>query len=145
MSGYRYTMRDLEGLVARLNQTTGAESEPYRDATEAEKAAGFGGVGNVGTYHLMGAYGGHKLVQITNYGGGVRDVLGTGYVSKRELYRAISAYLDGIDAADTGSHYSVEALQARAGTIERAMQESLDRREKYRREDEARNAEGVKA
>ncbi len=141
--GYRYTMRDLEGLVDRLNRTTGAESEPYRDATEAEKAAGFGGVGNVGTYYLMGAYGGHKLVQITNYGGGVRDVLGTGYASKRELYRAISAYLDGIDAAATDSHYTVAALQARAGTIERAMQESLDRREKFRREDEARNAEGV--
>jgi hypothetical protein len=142
--GYRYTMRDLEGLVDRLNRTTGAESEPYRDATEAEKAAGFGGVGNIGTYYLMGAYGGHKLVQITNYGGGVRDVLGTGYVSKRELYRAVSAYLDGIDAAATDSHYSVEALQARAGTIERAMQESLDRREKFRREEEARNAEAVK-
>ena len=140
---YRYTMRDLEGLVDRLNRTTGAESEPYRDATEAEKAAGFGGVGNVGTYYLMGAYGGHKLVQITNYGGGVRDVLGTGYVSKRELYRAVSAYLDGIDAAATDSHYSVEALQARAGTIERAMQESLDRREKFRREDEAREAAKV--
>jgi hypothetical protein len=142
--GYRYTMRDLEGLVDRLNRTTGAESEPYRDATEAEKEAGFGGVGNIGTYYLMGAYGGHKLVQITNYGGGVRDVLGTGYVSKRELYRAVSAYLDGIDAAATDSHYSVEALQARAGTIERAMQESLDRREKFRREEEARNAEAVK-
>jgi hypothetical protein len=141
--GYRYTMRDLEGLVDRLNRTTGAEVEPYRDATEAEKAAGFGGVGNVGTYHLMGAYGGHKLVQITNHGGGVRDVLGTGYASKRELYRAISAYLDGIDAAATDSHYTVAALQARAGTIERAMAENLERREKFRREEEARNAEGV--
>ncbi len=140
MSGYRYTMRDLEGLVDRLNREVGAEPKPYRDATEAEKAAGFHGVGNVGTYYLMGAYGGHKLVQITNYGGGVRDVLGTGYVSKRELYRAISAYLDGIDAAATDSHYSVAALQARAGTIERAIAESLDRREKFRREDEAREA-----
>ena len=140
---YRYTMRDLEGLVDRLNRTTGAESEPYRDATEAEKAAGFGGVGNVGTYYLMGAYGGHKLVQITNYGGGVRDVLGTGYASKRELHRAISAYLDGIDDAATDSHYTVAALQARAGTIERAMAENLERREKFRREEEARNAEGV--
>jgi len=140
MSGYRYTMRDLEGLVDRLNREVGAEPKAHRDATEAEKAAGFALVSNVGTYYLMGAYGGTKLVQITNYGGGVRDVLGTGYVSKRELYRAISAYLDGIDAAATDSHYSVAALQARAGTIERAMQESLDRREKFRREDEAREA-----
>ncbi len=44
-------------------------------------------------------------------------------------------------AAD--SHYTVAALQARAGTIERAMQESLDRREKFRREDEAREAAKV--
>lgn len=143
MSGYRYTMRDLEGLVDRLNREVGAEPKPYRDATEEEKAAGFYGVGNIGTYYLEGAYGGHKLVQITNYGGGVRDVLGTGYVSKRELYRAISAYLDGIDAAAADSHYSVEAIQARAGTIERAMAENLERREKFRREEEAREAARV--
>ena len=143
MSGYRYTMRDLEVLVDRLNRTAGADAKAHRDATEAEKAAGFALVSNVGTYYLMGAYGGHKLVQITNYGGGVRDVLRVGYSSKRELYYAMHAYLDGIDAAATDSHYSVEALQARAGTIERAMQESLDRREKFRREEEARNAEGV--
>ena len=138
--GYRYTMNDVKGLVDRLNREVGAAPKAYRDATEAEKAAGFHGVGNIGTYYVEGAYGGHKLVQITNHGGGVRDVLGTGYASKRELYRAVSAYLDGIDAAATDSHYSVAALQARAGTIERAMQESLDRREKFRREDEARAA-----
>lgn len=141
--GYKYKMSDITGLVDRLNREVGAEPKPYRDATEAEKAAGFHGVGNIGTYYVEGAYGGHKLVQITNYSGGVRDVLGTGYVSKRELYRAIGAYLDGIDAAATGSHYSVAAIQARAGTIERAMAENLERREKFRREQEAREAAKV--
>lgn len=138
--GYRYTMRDLEGLVDRLNLEVGADPKPYRDATEAEKAAGFHAVGNVGTHYLMGAYGGHKLVQITNYSGGVRDVLRIGYSSKRELYHAMHAYLDGIDAAARDSHYSVEAIQQRAGTIEDAMKENLERREKFRREQEQREA-----
>ena len=141
--GHRYKMADLTGLVDRLNRTTGAEAKAYRDATEREKAAGFYSVANIGTYYLEGAYGGHKLVQIVNHGGGVRDVLGTGYVSKRELYRAIGAYLDGMDAAATDSHYSVAAIRERAGTIERAMSENLERLEKFRREEEARNAEEV--
>jgi hypothetical protein len=142
--GYRYTMRDLEGLVDRLNRTVGAEVKAHREATEAEKAAGFALVSNVGTYYLMGAYGGHKLVQITNYGGGVRDVLRVGYSSKRELYYATHAYLDGMEAAATDSHYSVAALRERAGTIEEEIRRSIERREKFRREDEARNAEAVK-
>lgn len=143
MSGYRYTMRDLEGLVDRLNREVGAEPKPYRDATEAEKAAGFHGVGNVGTYYLMGAYGGHKLVQITNYGGGVRDVLRIGYSSKRELYYAMHAYLDGMWAVNPESRETVAALRERAGTIEEAMRESIERREKFRREEEAREAARV--
>ena len=140
MSGYRYKMSDLTGLVDRLNRTVGAEVKAHREATEAEKAAGFALVSNVGTYYLMGAYGGHKLVQITNYGGGVRDVLRVGYSSKRELYYATHAYLDGMEAAATDSHYSVAALRERAGTIEEEIRRSIERREKYRREDEAREA-----
>jgi hypothetical protein len=138
--GYRYKMADLTGLVDRLNRTAGAEVKAHREATEAEKAAGFALVSNVGTYYLMGAYGGHKLVQITNYGGGVRDVLRVGYSSKRELYYATHAYLDGMEAAATDSHYSVAALRERAGTIEEEMRKSIERREKFRREDEAREA-----
>jgi hypothetical protein len=137
---YRYKMADLTGLVDRLNRTAGAEVKAHREATEAERAAGFALVSNVGTYYLMGAYGGHKLVQITNYGGGVRDVLRVGYSSKRELYYATHAYLDGMEAAATDSHYSVAALRERAGTIEEEMRKSIERREKYRLEDEAREA-----
>lgn len=140
MSGYRYKMSDLTGLVDRLNRTAGAEVKTRREATETEKAAGFALVSNVGTYYLMGAYGGHKLVQITNYGGGVRDVLRVGYSSKRELYYAMHAYLDGMEAAATDSHYSVAALRERAGTIEEEIRRSIERREKFRREDEAREA-----
>lgn len=135
---YRYKMADLTGLVDRLNRTAGAEVKAHREATEAERAAGFALVSNVGTYYLMGAYGGHKLVQITNYGGGVRDVLRVGYSSKRELYYATHAYLDGMEAAATDSHYSVAALREQAGTIEEEIRRSIDRREKFRREEEAR-------
>ena len=129
---YRYKMSDLAGLVDRLNRTAGAEVKAHREATETEKAAGFALVSNVGTYYLMGAYGGHKLVQITNYGGGVRDVLRVGYSSKRELYYATHAYLDGMEAAATDSHYSVAALRERAGTIEEDIRKSIERRERVR-------------
>jgi hypothetical protein len=66
--GYRYKMADLTGLVDRLNRTVGAEVKAYREATEVEKAAGFYSVANPGTFYLEGAYGGHKLVQVINYG-----------------------------------------------------------------------------
>ena len=140
MSGYRYKMSDLTGLVDRLNRTVGAEVKAHREATKAEKAAGFALVSNVGTYYLMGAYGGHKLVQITNYGGGVRDVLRVGYSSKRELHYAIHAYLDGMWAVNPESGETVAALREQAGTIEEEIRRSIDRREKFRREDEAREA-----
>jgi hypothetical protein len=137
---YRYTMADLTGLVNRLNREVGAEEHTGREATDAEKAAGFYSVANIGTYYIMGAYGGNKLVQITNHGGGVRDVLGEGYLSKRELYRAMHAYLGGMAAVAQDSRETVAALRERAGTIEEEMRKSIERREKYRREDEAREA-----
>lgn len=140
---YRYKMADLTGLVDRLNRTTGAEVKAYREATEVEKAAGFYSVANPGTFHLEGAYGGTRLVQIINYSGGVRDVFRCGYVSKRELYYAIHAYLDGMWAVNSESGETVAALRERAGTIEEDMRRSIERREKYRREEEAREAAKV--
>jgi hypothetical protein len=130
MSGYRYKMSDLTGLVDRLNRTAGAEYaelKAYREATEAEKAAGFYSVANPGTFYLEGAYGGHKLVQVINYGGGVRDVLYCGYVSKRELYHLIGALLNGV-----GAIAETMAIRERAGSIEREIQERKDHRERVR-------------
>ena len=49
-----------------------------------------------------------------------------------------------MEAAATDSHYSVAALRERAGTIEEEIRRSIERREKFLREDEARNAEAVK-
>lgn len=135
---YRYKMADLQGLVDRLNRTTGAEVKAYRQATEREKAAGFYSVANIGTYYLEGAYGGHKLVQIVNYGGGVRDVFRNGYGTKRETYRLIAAYLDGMTAqAET------LAVFERAGSIEAAIREAEERSAKFQQEQEER--EGVRS
>lgn len=80
------TMKDLEGLVNRLNVITG--NNPKMRA--------------VGTYLLDGAYGGWKLAQTVNEGGGERNVLSIGYVSKKECYYAIHAYIRGIEDCIVG-------------------------------------------
>lgn len=51
---------------------------------------------NIGNYYVHSAYGGVALYQITNDGGGVRDVLNTGFIGKSDLYNRISAYKKGI-------------------------------------------------
>jgi hypothetical protein len=86
------TMANLRAVVARINRTAGTP--------EAEYTKGEDGIcrANVGNYHLDGAYGGYKLCQMVNDGGGVRDVT-SGYVSKRELYNLMQAFLSGIESA----------------------------------------------
>lgn len=66
-----------------------------------------------GTYYVMGAYGGQKLVQIITEGGGVRDVLPhLGYTSKKELANGMRAYLAGRHEPNTEEHYQVERQRA---------------------------------
>ncbi len=87
---YRTTMKELEGLVNRLNIMTGNNTSPWT-------RSGGRSIANVGTYVLDGAYGGYKLAQITNEGGGERNPISMGYVSKKECYYAIHAYIRGIE------------------------------------------------
>jgi hypothetical protein len=86
----RITLKHLEGLVDRLNQITGNPLDTW-----VKTATGY--TAQIGNYHVSQAYGGVSLSQIDTEGGGVRDVLYTGYCSKRELYTAMSAYLRGIE------------------------------------------------
>lgn len=66
-----------------------------------------------GTYYVMGAYGGQKLVQIITEGGGVRDVLPhLGYTTKHELVNGMKAYLAGRHEPHTEEHYQVEHRRA---------------------------------
>lgn len=85
----RITDKHLEAVVSRLNRETGNPAT-YR-------APDCGPI-NVGHYYIDRAYGGNQLVQITNTGGGVRNVLNCGFVTKRALYDLIYAYISGIDA-----------------------------------------------
>lgn len=51
--------------------------------------------GEVGNYHISFAYGGSCLHREVK-GGGVEDVLSCGHVPKKELYKMMSAYMDGM-------------------------------------------------
>lgn len=88
----RITMKDLETVVARINGMTNSPQTPYTKGTDGKFTA------NVGNYHLDGACGGWKLVRMGNPGGGISDVLHSGFVSKRELYHLMHAFINGLEA-----------------------------------------------
>ena len=85
----RITIKQLEGLVDHLNTIAKTPKATY---TKVDGKF----IGNIGNYHLDGAYGGYQLVQLVNESGGVRNVLSTGFVSKRELYNAIRIFMAGM-------------------------------------------------
>lgn len=80
----RVTIKHLQGLVDSINQATGNKLEVY-----GPEGA------NIGTYHLDGAYGGYKLVQTMNRGGGIREIT-YGFLPKSQVYDLDSAYLRGL-------------------------------------------------
>ena len=84
----RITKADLEKTVDRINRTTGNPLTPYTKDASGKFTS------NVGNYHLTGAYGGHGLEQMDNDGGGTRSIFG--YMTKRELYDRMHAYLKGM-------------------------------------------------
>ncbi len=53
-------------------------------------------------YQLNQAYGGNKLIKREN-NGGFSNQLSTGYVTKKELYFAMSGFIDGIDTKESES------------------------------------------
>lgn len=83
----RITMADLQGAVDRLNRLAGTPTAPYVN-----------GKAQPGCYCLDGAYGGWKLSQIVSDSGAQRDILATGFVSKRELYSNIHSFIMGMEA-----------------------------------------------
>ena len=108
---YRYTKADIDGAVRGLNIVAGftaaeADSPLWYTDTDGERRA------MVGRYYAQGAYGGWKLVQIVNEGGGERSVT-DGYGTKRELYRLIHAYREGMGAAGLEDRYTVAAIRSR--------------------------------
>lgn len=146
--GHRITQRDLDGVVARLNRMVGVpEHEERREPTEQERAAGILYPSTVGRYYWSGAYGGVELQQVVNYGGGVRSVLHTGHVSRREAYQTACAYADGLADSMAADESTVRpSARAGIGTITaRADQDLQDNTRRVAAIREARERAGVEA
>lgn len=86
----RITDKDLENVVKRINIITHSPIDSYSKSPEGKHIA------KVGNYHLSYAYGGVTLHRMHNGGGGVTTPLSVGYVTKRELYNAMQAYISGL-------------------------------------------------
>ena len=82
----RITQRYLDSLCERINVAQQTPPITYKriDGTL---------VGQVGNFHISGAYGGVCLHQITTASGGARDVFSCGHITKRDLYNRMRAYL----------------------------------------------------
>jgi len=88
----RITRQQLEAVVTRINVITGNRTNPYTKGEDGKFRA------NVGCYHLDGAYGGWALYRMNCESGSVNDIFQMGHVSKLDLYRALHAFLAGIEA-----------------------------------------------
>lgn len=88
------TVKRLKAIVERINKMTGNPLTSYRKDSDGVL------LGNIGNYHLDGAYNGWALYQISTEGGGTRDVLQVGHVSKPELERLMFAFIRGIETKE---------------------------------------------
>ena len=88
----RITKQQLQRTVDRINKIAGQPEDPWTRGEDGKLRA------NIGNYHLDWAYGGVKLYQMETEGGGCSDILYTGYVSKRELYGQLHAFISGLMA-----------------------------------------------
>jgi hypothetical protein len=80
----------LQSKVDYINDVNGKPREPYT-RNEAGQY-----IPNVGTFFLEGAFGGNRVVLMTANGIDSRPI-GTGYVSKKELYAALCNFANGLD------------------------------------------------
>ena len=87
----RTTRKQLDFLCQRINSAKKTPAKPYEQIDGSL-------VGQIGNFHLSGAYGGVSLHQTMNDSGGVRDVFSCGHVTKRDLYNRMSAYLVACEA-----------------------------------------------
>lgn len=85
----RITNAHLNGLCHWLNVCTG-NPHTYCQNTDTFTA-------NVGHYYIDRAYGGVALCQVLNESGGVVDVLGSGHVTKRDLWNRMQAFSRGLE------------------------------------------------
>lgn len=92
MPRIQITQQHLDSACARLNLMTG--NPTTRGCMRPDGSL----QSQVGHYHIEAAYGGWKLVQTMNQYGGVREPLGCGYTSRRDLLNLIHAMIAGVEA-----------------------------------------------
>jgi len=80
----RVTKEQLENQVLMLNEFTGQPKEQYSKNENGEYKS------NIGNYNIGWTYGGCKLEQIVNSGGGVREIT-YHRLTKRELYYVVQS------------------------------------------------------
>lgn len=88
----RITQKNLQAVIDRINRITDSPETPYTKTPEGKF------IPNLGNYHLSMAYGGYNLHRIDNDSGGVTCPLGTGHVTKKELYKLMHAFINGLYA-----------------------------------------------
>jgi len=89
----RTTKAELQAICDLINKRAGTPLEPYRQ--EGDKW-----IPNAGAYYIAGAYGGHKLEQMSHKEGCTgtdRDPINTGYTSKSNLASHMRAFLAGME------------------------------------------------
>lgn len=92
----KITQKDLEAVVRRINLITESPLESYvKDSNGKFKA-------QIGNYHVSGAYGGVSLHRMHNESGGVTTPLNCGYVTKKELYNLMQAFINGLQTKNEG-------------------------------------------
>ena len=86
----RITNKKLNEKIDLLNQITNSPATPWSKV---------GGklVANVGNYHLYEAYGGACVHRMANKGGGVTTPVCCGHITKRELFKKLISFCDGIE------------------------------------------------
>lgn len=92
MNTTRTTPAHLESLVARINSLTNSPTQPYSEVNGKFSP-------NANCYHLDYAYGGVMLVRMSSTPGctGISTPLGTGHISKRDLYERMTAFVRGLE------------------------------------------------
>lgn len=98
----RITRDMIERKVVYLNNLTGAAQHAHKFTLDGkgEKVFVRNDIGhlvqNEGHHYLQGAYGKFKIERLSDHGC-TRDPMETGFATKREVFDALCAYIDGIE------------------------------------------------
>jgi hypothetical protein len=87
----RISQSDLQYKIDTINELLGYYKKPYSNTYNKIRA-------NKGTFYISKAYGGYRIEQICNEGGGCRDISYRG--TKKECYFYAKGIIEGIEQAN---------------------------------------------